>query len=107
MCAQSCLSVCDPADSRLPGSSVRGISQARILEWITISSSRGSSQFTIKDILMRTDEKTHEEGKLWRKGLGASVSAVGVLSLPYLHGLTTLQTFLNPRDFNAGFILQE
>ena len=31
-------------DNRLPGSSVRGISQARILEWVAISFSRGSSQ---------------------------------------------------------------
>ena len=33
----------DPKDNNLPGSSVRGISQARILEWVAISFSRGSS----------------------------------------------------------------
>ena len=39
MCAsQSCLSLCDPKDCSLPGSSVHGISQARILEWIAIAS---------------------------------------------------------------------
>ena len=37
-------SLCDPMDCSLPGSSVHGISQARILEWVAISSSRGSSQ---------------------------------------------------------------
>ena len=31
-CAQSCLTLCDPMDCSPPGSSVRGISQARILE---------------------------------------------------------------------------
>ena len=31
---------CDPVDCSPPGSSVRGISQARILEWVAISSSR-------------------------------------------------------------------
>ena len=36
--------LCDPMDCSLPGSSVRGILQARILEWVAISSSRGSSQ---------------------------------------------------------------
>ena len=41
---QSCLALCDPMDSNLPGSSVHGILQARILEWVAISSSRGSSQ---------------------------------------------------------------
>ena len=34
----------DPTDCSLPGSSVLGISQERILEWVAISSSRGSSQ---------------------------------------------------------------
>ena len=34
---------CDPIDCSLPGSSVHGISQARILEWVAISFSRGSS----------------------------------------------------------------
>ena len=33
---QSCLTFCDPMDYSLPGSSVHGISQARILEWAVI-----------------------------------------------------------------------
>ena len=40
--AQSCLTLCDPMDYSLPGFSIHGILQARILEWITISFSRGS-----------------------------------------------------------------
>ena len=35
--SQSCLTLCDPMDYRLPGSSVCGIFQARILEWVAIS----------------------------------------------------------------------
>ena len=42
--AQSCLTLCDPEDCSPPGSSVPRILQARILEWVAISSSRGSSQ---------------------------------------------------------------
>ena len=42
--AQLCPSLCDPTDYSLPGSSIRGIFQARILEWVAISFSRGSSQ---------------------------------------------------------------
>ena len=38
---QSCLTLCDPMDCSLPGSSVHGIFQARILEWIAITFSRG------------------------------------------------------------------
>ena len=41
--AQSCPTLCDPMDCSLPGSSVHGSLQARILEWVAISSSRGSS----------------------------------------------------------------
>ena len=41
--AQSCPTLCTPMDCRLPGSSVHGISQARILELGGISFSRGSS----------------------------------------------------------------
>ena len=40
---QSCLTLCDPVDCSPPGSSVHGIHQARILEWVAISFSRGSS----------------------------------------------------------------
>ena len=42
--AQSCPTLCDPMDCSLPGSSVHGIFQARVLEWVAISFSRGSSR---------------------------------------------------------------
>ena len=34
---QSCLTLCDPIDGSPPGSSIPGILQARILEWVAIS----------------------------------------------------------------------
>ena len=37
-----CLTLCDPRDCSLPGSSIHGILQARILEWVAVPSSRGS-----------------------------------------------------------------
>ena len=40
---QSCLTLCDPMDYSWPGSSVCGILQERILEWIAMPSSKGSS----------------------------------------------------------------
>ena len=43
-CAQLCPTLCDPMDCSQLGSSAHGISQTRILEWIAISSSRGSSR---------------------------------------------------------------
>ena len=42
--AQLCLTLCAPMDYSLPSSSVHGIFQARILEWVDIPSCRGSSQ---------------------------------------------------------------
>ena len=42
--AKLCPTLCDSIDGSLPGSSVHGISQARILEWVVISFSRGSSR---------------------------------------------------------------
>jgi len=44
--ARSCLTLCNPMDCSPPDSSVHGIFQARILEWVTISYSRRSSQST-------------------------------------------------------------
>ena len=42
--AQSCPTLCDPMDCSLSGFTVHGIFQARVLEWIAIFFSRGSSQ---------------------------------------------------------------
>ena len=42
--AQSCLTLWDPVDYSLLGSSVHGILQARILKWVAIPFSRGSSR---------------------------------------------------------------
>ena len=42
-CAQSYLTLCNHMECSLPGFSVHGILQTRILEWVVISSSRGSS----------------------------------------------------------------
>ena len=42
--AQSCLTIWDPRDCSPPGSSVSGLLQARLLEWVAIPFSRGSSQ---------------------------------------------------------------
>ena len=42
--SQSCPTLWDPMDCPPPGSSAHGILQARILEWVAIPSSRGSSQ---------------------------------------------------------------
>ena len=42
--AQPCLTLCEPMDCSLPGSSVHGILQVRLLEWVASPFSRESSQ---------------------------------------------------------------
>ena len=41
---ESCSTVCNPVDYSLPGSSVHGILQARVLEWVAVPFSKGFSQ---------------------------------------------------------------
>ena len=41
---QSCPTLCDPMDYSPPGSSLHGVFQARILEWVVLSFSRESSR---------------------------------------------------------------
>ena len=55
---QSCLTLCDPMDSSLPGSSALGIFQARVLEWGAIAFSRGHSLQGYKELDM-TDATLH------------------------------------------------
>ena len=42
--AQSCPTLCDHMDYSLPGSSIHGVFQARILEWVAISFSNAESE---------------------------------------------------------------
>ena len=57
--AQSCLTLCDPMDCSPPGSSVHGILQARILEWVAISKIKKSQSIKITTI---TEIKSTLEG---------------------------------------------
>ena len=54
--AQSCLTVCDPMDRSLPGSSAHGILQARVLEWVAIAFSMTNLDSILKcrDITLPT-----------------------------------------------------
>ena len=51
--AQSCLTLSDPMDCSLPGSSVHGIFQARVLEWGAIAFSNGGA--LIPDVMVFRD----------------------------------------------------
>ena len=53
---QSCLTLCDPIDGSLPGSSVLGILQAKVLEWVAIAFSMTNLDSILKsrDITLPT-----------------------------------------------------
>ena len=56
--AQSCLTLCDPMDCSLPGSSIHGIFQARVLEWGAIAFSvveaySATKTNTVESVLLR------------------------------------------------------
>ena len=65
---QSCPTLCDPTDCSPPGSSVHGILQAGILEWVAMSSSRGSA---------RPKDRSSPEGADWM-GLGLAATSVKI-----------------------------
>ena len=69
---QSCPTLCDPMDCSPPGSSVHRILQARILEWVAMSFSRGSSWprarthiSCVSCIILFTTSTTREAPSLW------------------------------------------
>ena len=58
--AQSCLTLSDPMDCSLPGSSVHGILQARVLEWVAIAFSEAKNS--------PYQNKINKKRKMWLKG---------------------------------------
>ena len=60
--AQSRPILCDPVDCSQPGSSVHGILQARILEWVAFPFSRGSSQPRNQTWISYTADRESHQG---------------------------------------------
>ena len=82
--ARSCLTFCDPMDCSLPGSSVHGILQARVLEWVAISFSCGSSpprDQTLASCLSCIDRRPLHQPSPW----GSPPIYMGGLCLPDLY----------------------
>ena len=77
--AQSCPILCDPMDSSLPGCSLPGILQARILEWVSMPSSSGSSHPEIKIPTLQVDSLLSEQpGKRKNTGVGSLFLIQGI-----------------------------
>ena len=79
---QSCLTLCDPMDCSLPGSSVHGILQARILKWVAISFTRGLPDPGIKprSPILQADFLPSDPPE---KPLYECICVFYILSLPY------------------------
>ena len=68
--AQSCLTPSDPMDCSLPGSSIHGIFQARVVEWGAIAFSRWAWLWIdIKKLASRTSPRGLPEWSLWHSSL--------------------------------------
>ena len=82
--AQSCLTLCSPMDCSPPGFSVHGIFQARILEWVAISYSRGFSDPGIEPKCLRNTTKVSICTRLpwWLSGKESTCQAGDTGSIP-------------------------
>ena len=91
--AQSCPTPSDPMDCSLPGSSIRGIFQARVLEWAAIAfSSFATTTYPIS---------CSSNPRLWRTPHSHMVSCF--FSVPLLHPSRCLQNiYLAAPDINCG-----
>ena len=96
---QSCPTFCDPTDCSLLGSSARGVVQRRILEWVAVSSSRGS--FLHKDRTGISCISCIDRQILccWATGEEALLLALGILDFTaiiwkLIHILVSLRKFL-------------
>ena len=101
LATQSCLILCNPMDDSLPGSSVPGILQARILEWVVMPCSTGSSQ-PQKPLVEGSgpiDGKSSGPWvKAWRKALhGSGWEVMGLFPVAAATRLTLMNRLLLSR----------
>ena len=95
VCAQLCLTLRYPMDCNPPGSSVHGILQARILEWVAMPSSRASSDPGIKPVSLALLHWQAYSLPLCHQGSPPYL----LISLPYLLITTYLASSLFPTEF--------
>ena len=102
-CAQLYLTLCDPLDCSPPDSSVHVILQARILEWVAISSPRGSSQprdRTQVSCVSYTGRRISYPWATWEAWLYNTTPKISVF---HCCAVTKLcPTLCDPMDFNAS-----
>ena len=80
LCAQSCPTFCDTMDCSPPGFSVHGILQAKILDWVAMPSSRGSSDPWIEPM----SPALQVDSLLLSHGGSPSVSSTKLTLIPHI-----------------------
>ena len=90
---QSRLTLCDPVDRSPPGPSVHGILQARILEWVDMSSSRGSS---------RSGDRTASPKSPTLAGRVFTTSAILCISSNYCHRSAKVLLILEKNELDPS-----
>ena len=109
---QSCPTLCSPLGCSLPGSSVHGILQARILEWVAMPSSRGSSRprdRTRVSCSSYTGRRVLYPGgffAIWETGISVSLCLIPSLSCDPHTRLRSLLC-LSARGLSVPFIITE
>ena len=93
--AQSCPTLCDPMDCSLPGSSVCGILQGRILEWVAIPFFRGSSRLRDQT---RVSYIAGRSFTIWATREAHLLPYMDIFGFPY--------SFLSKKKGNTGYGLQ-
>ena len=108
---QSCLTLCSSMDHRLAGSFVSGILQSRMLEWVVMPSSRGSSwgikpmSFASPSLVGRffTTSATWEAQLIWYVTLiNFQMLNILLISVPYLHLIVALifyYSYVSPVEY--------
>ena len=89
VCTQSCLTLCDPIYHSLPGSSVHGIFQARLLEWVAISYSTDNAYNVLTWCQSPFLPTTWAKDTLWR-----ALPTYSVFLHGYPLGIRSYETFL-------------
>ena len=114
MCLQSLQSrliLCDPMDCSLPGSPVHGFLQAKILEWVTVPSSRGSSHPGIEPmspgspalqpnslLLSHGESPTHSSGNPYGDSASGCVYVFQFILVQFSSVAQSCPTLCNPMN---------